>query len=204
MLTWFLDLDDRLFVAINQTWASAFLDPIMKLLSSSLTFIPFYIWGIYRLIKRFQKSAIVPILLAVLAFALADSISSKVLKPSFKRVRPAFETHLTPRTPAGMPGGKYGFVSSHAANAFALYPLLVAMIFYKKDLRFSQNSAQRMSVFMAFFVAFWIAYSRVYLGRHYVGDVFFGGLLGMLIAYGLWRFYRKWAAEKEGPTADLA
>lgn len=189
MLDWLLLLDDRFFIRINQTWASPFWDPIMVILSSSLTFVPFYIWAIYRLIRRFGKSAYRPIALAILAFGLADSISSRVFKPTFKRDRPAFEQHLTPRLPDGMPGGRHGFVSSHAANAFALYPLLMGMIFYQKGWRFSQNKPLKIAVFGALFVSFWIAYSRVYLGRHYVGDVAVGGLLGGLIGYALWRFY---------------
>lgn len=189
MWDWLLLLDDRLFIRINQTWASPFWDPIMVILSSSLTFVPFYIWAIYRLIRRFGKSAYRPIALAILAFGLADSISSRVFKPTFKRDRPAFEQHLTPRLPDGMPGGRHGFVSSHAANAFALYPLLMGMIFYQKEWRFSQNKPLKIAVFGALFVSFWIAYSRVYLGRHYVGDVAVGGLLGGLIGYALWRFY---------------
>lgn len=189
MLDWLLLLDDRLFIRINQEWASPFWDPIMVLLSSSLTFVPFYIWAIYRLIRRFGKRAYLPIALAIVAFVLADSISSRVFKPTFKRDRPAFEQHLTPRLPAGMPGGRHGFVSSHAANAFALYPLLMGMVFYQKELRFSQNKSLKIAVFGALFVSFWIAYSRVYLGRHYVGDVAVGGLLGGLIGYALWRFF---------------
>ena len=120
---------------------------------------PFYIWAIYKLIQRYKRKFYIPVLLAVVAFGLADSISSRVFKPNFKRVRPAFEAHLTPRTPDGMPGGKYGFVSSHSANAFAVYPLLVMMVFYRKDLRFSQNKNQKMAFATALFVAFWIAYS---------------------------------------------
>lgn len=189
MWDWLLLLDDRLFIRINQTWASPFWDPIMVILSSSLTFVPFYIWAIYRLIRRFGKSVYRPIALAMLAFGLADSISSRVFKPTFKRDRPAFEQHLTPRLPDGMPGGRHGFVSSHAANAFALYPLLMGMIFYQKEWRFSQNKPLKIAVFGALFVSFWIAYSRVYMGRHYVGDVAVGGLLGGLIGYALWRFY---------------
>jgi undecaprenyl-diphosphatase len=203
MIQQLLEFDDRLFILLNQTWAHESLDSVMIVLSSSKTFVPFYVWGIYKLIKRYKRKFYIPVLLAVVAFGLADSISSKVFKPNFKRVRPAFEAHLTPRTPDGMPGGKYGFVSSHSANAFAVYPLLVMMIFYRKDLQFSQNNKQRMAFAIALFVAFWIAYSRVYLGRHYVGDVFFGGILGAAIGHLLWRVYRKFALEKELLTDEF-
>lgn len=196
MWDWLLLLDDRLFIRINQEWAMPFLDPIMVFLSSSLTFVPFYIWAIYRLIRRYGKTAYRPIALAILAFGLADSISSRVFKPTFKRDRPAFEQHLTPRLPEGMPGGRYGFVSSHSANAFALYPLLMGMVYYQKELRFSQNKHLKIAVFGTLFVSFCIAYSRVYLGRHYVGDVAVGGLLGGLIGYAVWRFYLATALKK--------
>ena len=48
-----------------------------------------------------------------------------------------------------------------------------------------------MAFAVTLFVAFWIAYSRVYLGRHYVGDVFFGGILGASIGHLLWKAYGK-------------
>lgn len=203
MLEDLLRLDDRLFVLINQTWAHESLDELMKILSSTWAFVPFYLWSVYKLIKRYKTRAYLPILIAVLAFGLADSISSKIFKPTFQRVRPAFETELTPRLSDGLPGGKFGFVSSHAANAFAVYPLLVLMVFYRKDLRFLQNKNQKMAFAITLFAAFWIAYSRVYLGRHYVGDVFFGGILGAAIGHLLWKAYNKFALEKALLTDEL-
>ena len=104
MIQSLLEFDDRLFVLINQKWAHESLDSLMIILSSTWTFVPFYIWAIYRLIQRYKRKFYIPVLLAVVAFGLADSISSRVFKPNFKRIRPAFDAHLTPRTPAGMPG----------------------------------------------------------------------------------------------------
>lgn len=203
MLEDLLRLDDRLFVLINQTWAHESLDELMKILSSTWTFVPFYLWAIIKLIKLYKTKAYIPILIAVLAFGLADSISSKIFKPTVQRLRPAFETELTPRLPDGLPGGKFGFVSSHAANAFAVYPLLVMMVFYRKDLQFSQNTTAKWAFWIVIFVSFWIAYSRVYLGRHYVGDVLFGALLGAVIGRGLWWVYRKFALQKEALTNEF-
>lgn len=203
MLEDLLRLDDRLFVLINQTWAHESLDELMKILSSTWTFVPFYLWAIIKLIKLYKTKAYIPILIAVLAFGLADSISSKIFKPTVQRLRPAFETELTPRLPDGLPGGKFGFVSSHAANAFAVYPLLVMMVFYRKDLQFSQNTTAKRAFWIVIFVSFWIAYSRVYLGRHYVGDVLFGALLGAVIGRGLWWVYRKFALQKEALTNEF-
>jgi undecaprenyl-diphosphatase len=37
-----------------------------------------------------------------------------------------------------------------------------------------------------------ISYSRVYLGVHYVGDVFFGAILGLGIAWCMLQIFHRW------------
>jgi len=156
-----LDFFDRdLFVLINQRWASPALDPMMIFLSSKWAFVPLYAVFIWLFWRKFGVKCWVPILLTVASFGLADSISSKICKPMFARVRPAWESSLNPRLPDGPPGSRFGFVSSHSWRLGLMY------------------------------LATAIAYSRVYLGVHYVGDVFFGALLGLGIAYGLLWLYR--------------
>jgi undecaprenyl-diphosphatase len=199
----FLEWDQQLFVLINQSLAFKFLDPLMIVLSSSKTFIPFYIWGIVVLIKKFRVKAWIPLVWVLLAFTLADGISAKILKPAFQRVRPAFEEHLHARLPQGPPGGRHGFVSSHSANAFAVYPLLLLVVFYQKGKQISQNKIQKCATILVFFTAFWIAYSRVYLGLHYVGVVLFGGLLGWLIWKLLSYLYIHHLYEKYMETPEL-
>lgn len=182
MIEQFLKWDDALFLLINQKWAFPSLDAPMVILSSKYTFIPFYVWFIYTVVRQYGRKFYLPLMMAILSFALADSISAKIFKPGFKRLRPAFETQLSPRLPDGMPGGKYGFVSSHAANAFALYPLLIL-------LGLSKHPQRKLAFNLSVLSAITISYSRVYLGRHYVGDVLFGGLLGAMIGHALWLIY---------------
>jgi len=62
----------------------------------------------------------------------------------------------------------YGFVSSHAANTFAVAMLLLLI--------------QRKRWFTALMLT-WaaiVSYSRIYLGVHYPGDVLGGAVLGVL------------------------
>jgi undecaprenyl-diphosphatase len=75
-------------------------------------------------------------------------------------------------------GGKYGFVSSHAANSFALAMLSSSIL------------NRRWYTIMILAWATSVSYSRIYLGVHYPGDILGGALLGILIGYGLYYFYR--------------
>jgi undecaprenyl-diphosphatase len=206
----FLDqLDKKIFIYINQNWASKFLDLPMIALSSTWFFVPLYVWGIFRLIQNWKRKSWIPILLLFLAFGLADSISSRIFKDGVKRLRPCFNNELkeTVRLPDGMPGGKYGFISSHSANAFAVYPLLMLMVFAAKPSPEKKkihdqipqktnflswkylNSTQRNGYLIMLFMAALVAYSRIYLGRHYLGDVLGGAILGVFIGMVIWKWY---------------
>ena len=79
-------------------------------------------------------------------------------------------------------GGKYGFVSSHAANIFAASTILSFFYVHKKKLCLT--------------IAFLVSYSRIYVGVHFPGDVIFGGVLGYLIAITTLTFYSKFILYK--------
>jgi undecaprenyl-diphosphatase len=75
-------------------------------------------------------------------------------------------------------GGLYGFVSSHAANFFALSTFVgLALRKYYPKL-----------IWVLFLLATIVSFSRLYQGVHYLTDLFVGGLLGALIGYLIYRF----------------
>ena len=68
-------------------------------------------------------------------------------------------------------GGKYGFVSSHASNTMGL-ALITALIFKKNWVTYGMLTFALLN-----------SYSRVYLGKHFLGDVLGGMALGVACAY---------------------
>ena len=121
-----------------------------------------------------------------LCFLLADRLSVWCFKEVFCRPRPCHTlegVHMF-RTRCG---GAYGFVSSHAANAAAVV-LLTSLVLRRYRLKFHVNHT-RLYAALAWLWCGVVCYSRVYLGKHYPGDVIGGALLGVAIGalcYAIW------------------
>lgn len=109
-----------------------------------------------------------------LCFLLADQ-TSVLIKDTVERLRPCYALDDV-RMFRTRCGGQYGFVSSHAANAFAVATLL--MLRYR-------NRSTLACILLAVWVVL-ICYSRVYLGKHYPGDLLGGALLGIAVGWVVW------------------
>lgn len=182
-----ISLDRSAFLAINGMHAP-WLDPIMVGLSEMLVWIPLYVILLY-LVQRFYGwkglAWTVP-LIAGMIFC-SDTGSVLLFKEPFQRLRPCHEPLLQ-----GMVhlvdehcGGRYGFVSSHASNHFAIAAFMGLML------------RGRLS-WAATALLLWaavVAYSRIYLGAHYPGDVLAGAVYGAsvgVIFFGIFRRVALW------------
>ncbi len=158
--------DENLFKRINTSHSHA-VDYLMQFLSNKYVWIPLYLFLIWKLYRQHQKSIKAAIVYLVLAVIWADQISSSILKPLVKRLRPShvpeFQSWI--HLPDGA-GGLYGFCSSHAANAFA-----VAVSF------FLLTRSKSMGISLLLW-AILISFSRIYLGVHYPLDVITGAFVG--------------------------
>ena len=166
-------LDTQLFMLINGSH-NAFFDPIMYWLSDKLVWLPMYLLIIFLMIRRYKMQGVLMLLFIGIVIALCDQTASGLLKNTVQRLRPSHEpaiAGLIHLSKAGS-GGLYGFASSHAANVFGL----ATFIYFVLDEKF------RYLKYWLFAWATLVAYSRIYNGVHYPGDVLVGSLIG--IAYG--------------------
>lgn len=168
-------IDRDLFLWLNALHAD-WLDLPMVLISEKLFWIPLYLFLIFLLQKNYGwKSMLWALLGVALAVTAADRISVEFFKEVFLRYRPSWNTELADRIHLvdGYRGGKFGFISSHAANHFAIAAYLFFLLrkFYPKG------------VYLLIFWAALVAYSRIYLGVHYPADVAVGGLVGAFIGW---------------------
>jgi len=172
-------LDQQLFLFLNSA-NSPFWDKVMFFLSMKVVWAPLYLVILIYLGKKYKRKFRIIILFVILAVALTDQ-TALIIKYSFDRLRPCHEPSLQGlvHMVKGGCGGKFGFVSSHAANSFNV--ALLSLMFIKK---------RWYSVSIIFWAAI-VSYSRIYLGVHYPGDVLFGAILGALIGWSVYMMYRR-------------
>ena len=183
MLNEILHFDLQLFHLINGEWHHPWADAIMPLWRDKKTWIPFYVLLAGFIFYKYRWKGLVLIAAAGLTVGLADTVSSKVLKKNVERLRPCqnVEVQAEARLLVGC-GRSYSFTSSHAANHFALATFLALTL----------GRTYRRTRWPLMLWAGSIAYGQVYVGVHYPLDVFFGALVGVLIAYIMAKVYLRW------------
>ena len=180
-------LDQELLLWINQHH-SLFFDDVMWSISSKWFGVPFYLLVAYLIFKKFGiKNGIIALSVIGVAIGLSDLISTELFKNTIQRYRPTHHLGLKDQLHIvnDYRGGKFGFVSSHAANmmAFAAASLLLLR-------------TRWVSILLIVF-ALIVAYSRIYLGVHYPLDVCVGADLGAVIALILYYLSNKYYFSKQ-------
>jgi undecaprenyl-diphosphatase len=180
MIEKLIHLDQKLFSLINSNGVD-WLDPIMLTLSATWIWFPLVAFIAFLFIRKNLKKGMIAILFLILTVIATDLFSVQFMKEVFQRLRPCYDPamaeslRLVPETC----GGQYGFVSTHATNAFGIAML---SILYLRARWFSISI-----ICWALLVSF----SRIYNGVHYPGDILGGIIVGLAIGFLTFAFLSK-------------
>lgn len=175
-----LEADRSAFLAINGAHSPG-ADNFFWYVSDLRVWIPVYVFFLVLIKLRWGWRGLwwsLPVIAAMIL--LTDTGSVVLFKNTVQRLRPSHAedlnglVHLVRNSDGEFyMGGLYGFVSSHAANHFGIAAFMTGVLLRRP----------RWTLWALMGWAALIAYSRVYLGVHYPGDVIVGAIYGAFIGW---------------------
>lgn len=172
LFEWLNKIDTNWLLGINGC-NSDFFNAFFSFFTAKETWFPFYVLLLIMVFRKYKMRGLWVALFLIVTIVLTDQFSG-FIKDTVERLRPSHAPALEGllNLPTGT-GGSYGFVSSHAANAFGL-GVFVALLAKSKRL---------WGALMLW--ALLTGYSRMYVGVHYPFDVLCGAMLGIGVAIGM-------------------
>lgn len=183
--------DKQAMIFLNNLGSSTF-DPFWILVSEKWFWIPLYIIFLYFLYKNFNKKSLFYILLFVALGITASDQIANIFKFGFERLRPCHDPSLEGLLREVKCGGKFGFYSAHSSNSFFVATYLTILLGKK---------IKQLPYFLFVWAAI-VAYSRVYLGMHFPGDIIVGAIMGILLAIFFGILAKKVIRKSEVTTLD--
>ena len=165
---------DQLVTLKVNSWSSPITDPIWQFFSNISVWIPMYVLIVALIIWRLGwKKGLIVVLAAAATFGFCDQFSN-LIKDLVGRVRPLNDEFMLASGLNVLEKGSrsFSFFSAHAANSFGLAACTVTCFRMDTRLKYKGYAA------WMFTWATLVALSRIFVGKHYLGDVLAGSLIG--------------------------
>ena len=178
---------------LDKTWTLAinslhtpFTDRMWMFFSGRTEWIPLYVLVIALLIWRLGwKKGLVMVLTTALCILCVDQFAN-LIKNSVMRLRPGCDPEMLERglyvlIPSG--AKSYGFFSAHAGNAlaFAVCTLRALKLGRDTEKRPWKGLSSAYSVIIVIWAVL-VGLSRIFVGKHFLGDVLTGFVVGLIFA----------------------
>lgn len=176
-----LDKADKWLMEVLNFNGGSVLDSFFYYISSKMAWIPIGIIFLFALLssKKYRSNTLFIVIAIALTVTIADQVSSSIIKPTIERLRPSHcdEISSVLHFVNNYRSSRFGFCSSHAANATGVF-VFISLLIRKKVV-----------IYPLLAWTLLVCYSRIYLGVHYPGDIICGGLVGVGAGTFVFRLY---------------
>lgn len=179
MLDFILQRDKDIILFLNNLGSEQW-DSLWLAITNQLNWIPLFVFVFYLVIKAFGwKQGGFIILSMIVLVAFSDQFTN-LIKNTFARLRPNNDVSINSQLRILITPGGYSFYSGHAATStiFSVFVILLLRQKYKY-------------IYLILFFPLIFAYSRLYLGVHFLTDILSGIIAGTLLANLYFYGYKK-------------
>ncbi len=178
MLDKIQSLDTQLFIYLNSLGSETY-DGLWLMITKQINWIPLFLLLFYLIFKKLgTKQSLYLLLFVAILLVFTDQITN-LFKNGVQRLRPCNNPDINTKIRAVQIRSSFSFFSGHAANTMAVATFLYQI--FKKEFKY---------FWLLFLWPLIFAYSRIYLGLHYPGDILAGYLCGGILGFLMFKFYR--------------
>ena len=180
-------LDTDIFLFLNGLGSEPF-DPFWKIITKQFYWTPLFLAVFYLIQKKMGWKNLGIILLFLLVLITCTDQITNLFKTTFERLRPCNVPELKGIMRTVVTRKSFSFFSGHAANSMAttMFVFLIIRSYYK-------------NTYLLFCFPLIFAYSRIYLGLHFPGDILTGYFFGATLGWLCFKGYKKYILSKN-PT----
>ncbi|MFH6943931.1 phosphatase PAP2 family protein [Flavobacterium sp. FlaQc-50] len=179
MLEKIQELDTNLFVYLNGLGSETY-DKLWLIITNQLNWTPLFLLIFYLIYKKIGgKQTLYVLLFIAILIAFTDQ-TTNLVKNTVQRLRPCNNPEINTFIRIVQVRKSFSFFSGHAANTMAVATFLYLVL--KRHFKYLG------------FLFLWplvFAYSRIYLGLHYPGDILTGYFVGAVFGTLIYLLYRK-------------
>ena len=178
MLEYLIDLDKELLIYLNglgsEKWNGFYL-----YITKQLNWWPYFLFLLFLLLKKISpRQFLVLVLVLTLFFIFTDQMTNLV-KNSVQRFRPLNDPEVKDfLLYVGRATKSWSFFSGHASNSSG--SMLILFLILRKYYKYA---------FLVFIFPLLFAYTRIYLGLHFPGDILAGYAFGLMSGFGFYRLF---------------
>ncbi|WP_166920448.1 phosphatase PAP2 family protein [Flavobacterium poyangense] len=179
MLEKIQELDTNLFVYLNGLGSETF-DKLWLIITNQLNWTPLFLLIFYLIYKKIGGKQTLYLLLFIAVLIAFTDQTTNLVKNTVQRLRPCNNPDINSFIRVVQVRKSFSFFSGHAANTMAVATFLYLVL--KRHFKYLG------------FLFLWplvFAYSRIYLGLHYPGDILTGYFVGAVFGSLIYLGYRK-------------